>query len=103
MTHPKSTSDQVAAFAAETHISVEPSPPRKLRKPRGKAPPPVFVALADETRCAVDTACAAWHLGRKPQTLRFWASSSTGAVTPVNVHGRLAWPVSSLRRALGFV
>jgi hypothetical protein len=48
----------------------------------------------------VDTACAAYHLGRKPQTLRVWASSETGPLRPVRVNGRLAWPVVEIRRVL---
>jgi hypothetical protein len=51
---------------------------------------PAFVSLDRETRAAVDTATAAYHLNRQPQTLR-----------PLRVHGRLAWPVAELRRVLG--
>lgn len=34
-----------------------------------------FVPLDFEQRTHVDKACAAYHLGRKPQTLRVWAST----------------------------
>lgn len=61
----------------------------------------LFPPLADETRHAVDTACAAWHLGRKPQTMRCWACKDDGPLRPTRVHGRLAWPVAELRRVLG--
>ncbi len=60
-----------------------------------------FPKLADETRHSVDTACAAWHLGRRPQTMRCWACNEDGPLRPTRVHGRLAWPVSELRRVLG--
>ena len=60
-----------------------------------------FVALDRETRAVVDTATAAFHLNRKPQTLRCWASTEQGALRPLRVHGRLAWPVAELRRVLG--
>jgi hypothetical protein len=60
-----------------------------------------FVALDRETRAAVDTATAAYHLNRQPQTLRCWASRDDGPLRPVRVHGRLAWPVAELRRVLG--
>ena len=60
-----------------------------------------FVALAAETRAAVDTATAAYHLNRQPQTLRGWACKEDGPLRPVRVHGRLAWPVAELRRVLG--
>lgn len=60
-----------------------------------------FVPLERETRAAVDTATAAHHLSRQPQTLRGWACKEDGPVRPVRVHGRLAWPTSELRRLLG--
>lgn len=62
---------------------------------------PAFVSLDRETRTAVDTATAAFHLNRQPQTLRCWASAESGPLRPVRVHGRLAWPVAELRRVLG--
>jgi len=68
---------------------------------RDTAAGPAFVALAAETRSAVDTATAAHHLNRRPQTLRGWACLENGPVRPFRIHGRLAWPVSELRRVLG--
>ena len=62
---------------------------------------PSFVALSSETRTAVDTATAAHHLIRKPQTLRGWACLENGPLRPLRINGRLAWPVSELRRVLG--
>jgi hypothetical protein len=59
-----------------------------------------FVSLERETRAVVDTACAAYHLNRQPQTLRAWACLENGPLRPVRVHGRLAWPVAELRRVL---
>lgn len=58
-------------------------------------------ALSAETRIAVDTVAAAHHLNRKPQTLRKWAMGECGPIKPVRIAGRLAWPVSELRRLLG--
>lgn len=63
--------------------------------------PAAFVSLDRETRTAVDTACAAFHLSRQPQTLRAWACLENGPLRPLRVHGRLAWPVAELRRVLG--
>lgn len=60
-----------------------------------------FVSLDRETRTAVDTATAAFHLNRQPQTLRGWACHEDGPLRPVRIHGRLAWPVSELRRLMG--
>jgi len=62
---------------------------------------PAFVSLERETRTAVDTACAAFHLSRQPQTLRAWACLENGPLRPVRVHGRLAWHTAELRRVLG--
>ncbi|MBK6471582.1 MAG: DNA-binding protein [Betaproteobacteria bacterium] len=62
---------------------------------------PAFVSLARETRAAVDTATAAYHLNRQPQTLRCWACNEDGPLRPLRINGRLAWPVSELRRVLG--
>lgn len=59
-----------------------------------------FGALLFERRTHVDTACAAFHLGRRPQTLRVWASSEKGPLRPIRVNGRLAWPVAEIRRLL---
>jgi hypothetical protein len=61
---------------------------------------PDFVALSSERRTHVNTACAAFHLGRKPQTLRVWASYEKGPLRPVRVNGRLAWSVAEIRRVL---
>jgi len=65
------------------------------------APAPSFISLEFETRAAVDTETAAYHLSREPQTLRVWACKENGPIRPLRVHGRLAWPVAELRRVLG--
>lgn len=62
---------------------------------------PAFVSLESETRAAVDTATAAFHLSRQPQTLRGWASTGLGPLQPVRLHGRLGWRTEDLRRLLG--
>ncbi len=53
------------------------------------------------TRAALDTGEAAYHLNRRPQTLREWACREHGPLRPVRVHGRLAWPTAEIRRILG--
>ncbi len=68
---------------------------------REAAPGPAFVALDRETRTAVSTACAAFHLSRRPQTLRGWACLENGPVRPFRINGRLAWKTEDLKRALG--
>jgi len=60
-----------------------------------------FPPLHQEQRACVDTACAAWHLGRKPQTLRDWACHEDGPLRPVRINGRLAWSVAQIRQLVG--
>jgi hypothetical protein len=60
-----------------------------------------FPPLERETRAAVDTETAAYHLSREPQTLRVWACKENGPIRPLRVHGRLAWPTAEIRRLLG--
>lgn len=60
-----------------------------------------YSSLALETRSHIDTACAAFHLNRKPQTMRAWACLEIGPLRPVRINGRLAWPVATLREILG--
>lgn len=48
----------------------------------------------------LDTAPAAASINRKPQTLRKWACSGKGPIRPVRINGRLAWPVTELRKLL---
>lgn len=63
---------------------------------------PEFPPLESVTRPTVDTAAAAYYLNRRPQTMRTWAmNSGTGPVSCIRINGRLAWPVSELRRVLG--
>ena len=62
---------------------------------------PSFPPLDRETRTAVDTQTAAYHLSREPQTLRVWACKENGPIRPLRVHGRLAWKTSELRALLG--
>lgn len=59
------------------------------------------VALQRETRVALPTFEAAFHLNRAQQTLRLWAMREDGPLRPMRINGRLAWPVSELRRVLG--
>lgn len=62
-----------------------------------------FPPLETETREGVDTATAAYYLGRKPQTLRKWHCNGEGPLSPVIINGRLAWPVARLRELVAGV
>ena len=59
------------------------------------------VSLEKETRAALPTPEAAYHLSRAQQTLRLWAMREDGPLRPMRINGRLAWPVAELRRVLG--
>ena len=62
---------------------------------------PIHVIPLDrEIRANLPTPEAAYHLNRAEQTLRLWAMRQNGPLQPIRVHGRLAWPVSELRRVL---
>ena len=58
------------------------------------------VSLALETRTALPTREAAYHLNRAQQTMRLWAMREDGPLRPIRINGRLAWPVSELCRVL---
>ncbi|MBL0420239.1 hypothetical protein JI739_07775 [Ramlibacter sp. AW1] len=60
-----------------------------------------YPPLESVTRPNVETAAAAFYLGRQPQTLRVWACNENGPLRPIRVHGRLAWPVAEIKRVLG--
>ena len=60
-----------------------------------------LVPLEMETRAALPTGEAAAHLGRRPQTLRWWSMTEAGPLRPVRVHGRLMWSTAEIRRLLG--
>ena len=79
---------------------MQPSTHRSAEVRTGSASP-AFVSLLDETRAAVDTACAAFHLSRAQQTLRIWACKENGPIRPIRVNGRLAWKTADLRKLLG--
>lgn len=69
--------------------------------PKGKTNWPRFPSLEQETRAAVDTETAAYHLNRASQTLRIWACMENGPIRPLRIHGRLAWSTAEIRRLLG--
>lgn len=59
-----------------------------------------FPPIETETRSHVDTACAAFHLTRKPQTMRAWACLENGPIRPRRINGRLSWSVADIKRVL---
>lgn len=59
-----------------------------------------FTPLEQETRSAIPTDAAAFHLNRKVQTLRAWACLENGPIRPVRINGRLAWPVAAIKQLL---
>lgn len=59
-----------------------------------------FPPIEQETRSHVETACAAFHLSRQPQTMRAWACLENGPLRPTRINGRLAWAVADIKRLL---
>lgn len=62
--------------------------------------PQQFPPLESVTRSMVPTEQAGYYLNRRPQTLRAWACLENGPLRPIRINGRLAWPVSELKRVL---
>jgi len=60
-----------------------------------------FIPLNQEVRTHISTREAAFHLNRRDQTLRKWASLGVGLVEPIHVGNRLAWPVREIKKILG--
>jgi hypothetical protein len=60
-----------------------------------------FPPLDAETRETLPTDCAAYHLLRRPQTLRGWACLGNGPIQPVRIGCRLGWRTADVRRLLG--
>lgn len=59
------------------------------------------IPLAQETRSAIPTPEAAYHLNRSKHTLRIWACKDNGPIKPLRINSRLAWPVADIKRLLG--
>ena len=62
-----------------------------------------FTPLDRETRAALPTGEAAFHLLRAQQTLRLWHCQGRypEGLRPQVINGRLAWPVAGIKKALG--
>jgi hypothetical protein len=61
----------------------------------------VITPLSQEARTAIPTSEAAAHLNRAAQTLLLWACKESGPIRPIRINGRLAWPVTEIKRVLG--
>jgi hypothetical protein len=59
------------------------------------------IPLEQETRTAIPTGDAAFHLIRSPQTLRIWACRDNGPIRPIRINGRLAWAVADIKALVG--
>lgn len=70
----------------------------ETKAPQQAAP---FPALELVNKPNLTTAETAYYLNRRPQTLRVWACLENGPLRPIRISGRLAWPVSELKRVLG--
>jgi len=59
-----------------------------------------YPPLSAVTNPNVPTEQAGFYLDRRPQTMRIWALTGH-PIMPRRVNGRLAWPVSEIKRLLG--
>ncbi len=60
-----------------------------------------YPPLEEVTRPTVTTEEAAYYCNRKPQTMRHWACFENGLIRPIRINGRLAWPISEIKKLLG--
>lgn len=60
-----------------------------------------FPPLESITKPQFTTVEAAHYLNRSQQTLRFWSMTGRGALKPIRINSRLAWPVPEIKRLLG--
>jgi len=62
-----------------------------------------YQPLANEVREILPTDEAAFHLNRRPQTLRVWACLENGPIRPVRIGrgGPLGWRTEEIRRLVG--
>jgi hypothetical protein len=80
-------------------LGMAPQPCAPTQLPCAHLPPEkTYPRLSDETRELVPTDCAAYHLNRRPQTLREWACLENGLLRPVRIGSRLGWRTADLRR-----
>jgi len=64
-------------------------------------PEKTFPPLEQVTRPTVPTDAAAYYCNRAEQTMRAWACREPrGAIKPIHINGRLAWPVAAIRELL---
>lgn len=76
--------------------------PDAVQAPSGRTSKRVvdLVPLDKEVRDYLPTNEAAYHLGRKPQTLRVWSCNETGLLQPIGRGARLLWPVAGIKALL---
>lgn len=76
-------------------------PANNMKKAKRSCSSGAFAPLRDVTSPTVTTEAAAHYLNRRPQTLRVWSMGRVASpVIPLRINGRLAWPVSDLKRLL---
>ena len=59
-----------------------------------------FIPLDLETRSKLPTNDTAFHLSKRPQTLRSWACLENGPIRPIRIHGRLFWSTAEIKKLL---
>ncbi len=67
---------------------------------RQQQPDSKFPPLESITSEFLDTATAAYHLNRRPQTLRWWHHIGADHIRAVRRNGRLAWRTDDVRKFL---
>jgi hypothetical protein len=60
-----------------------------------------YLPLEQVNRPNLTTAEAAYHLNRRPQTLRAWACLENGPLRPRRIGGLLAWSTAEVKALAG--
>jgi hypothetical protein len=85
---------------SKSHAAEQPGLPLSRTREGGGSQGGAYPPLTEESRELVPTDCAAYHLNRRPQTLREWACLENGLLRPVRIGSRLGWRTADLRRIL---
>ncbi len=80
-------------------VAISPSPETQVKSAASQRK--YFPPLRLVTSTHVTTEEAAYHLNRKPQTLRIWACYENGPLHPIRLNGRLGWRVTDIKTLLG--
>ena len=60
-----------------------------------------YPPINEQTHEVLNIAETSWYLRMAKQTLRIWACTGKGPITPLKIGGRLHWRTSDVKKLLG--